>query len=317
MYTMQSLSLAASSPALTRGCMLPGTLLTEAFLEMVQPAPRGTATLNWRSTSSLKAFLLGLWQFYSSDLSDSFTSTCTDSNGVWESLFAFNSKAIFWPTWVNQAAFSSFTLIIGLFFLFNVDILTLVTESTCYPRLAKLSLYANTLVSLYSEYCVSNFQMFESAALRSNRISMLQDCICGGVTLNKNKRDTPLLYHVSKGNNAWPGRVPPPPSRESPGRLPSVSETRPLPPQVSYDGPSLSSSWPIVALTRPPALWRGILFCCTDPRLDHVLQSCGACVIFAASKAYVLGGSEKVTRGAAESSQSQDIGLKKTNHTWP
>lgn len=30
-----------------------------------------------------------------------------------------------------------------------------------------------------------------------------------------------------------------------------------------------------------------------------------------------FGGSEKVTRGAAGSSQSQDIGLKKTNHTWP
>lgn len=43
----------------------------------------------------------------------------------------------------------------------------------------------------------------------------------------------------------------------------------------------------------PPALWRRILFCCSDPRLDHVLRSCGACVIFAASKAYVWGGVKK------------------------
>lgn len=142
----------------------------------------------------------------------------------------------------------------------------------------------------------SNLRLYvqtESASRRSLAWS------CSGITLNKNKRDTPLLYHVSKGNNAWPGGRPPP-SQESPDRPPSMSESRLLPPQVIYDGPYVSSSWPVVAQTRPPALWRGILFCCSAPRLDHVLRSCGACVIFVARKAYVWGERKSEKRSGRE-----------------
>lgn len=139
-----------SSPALTRGSMLPGSLLTEAFLEMVQPAPWGAATSNWRSTCNFKAFLLGRWQFYSS------------KRFVWllnfhmhrlercvgELCLHSTAREFFWPTRVNQTACVSAQILGFVFFFFNLDILVLVTEFTSFTRLAKLSVSLNTSLLL-------------------------------------------------------------------------------------------------------------------------------------------------------------------------
>lgn len=57
---------------------------------------------------ALKHFFLVSDSFTrASDLSDSFTSTCTDSKGVWELCLHSTAKEFFWPTWVNQTDFFS------------------------------------------------------------------------------------------------------------------------------------------------------------------------------------------------------------------
>lgn len=132
-------------------------------------------------------------------------------------------------------------------------------------------------------------------------------------------RATHLCY-ITFQRGITPDRTESPPFRESPDQLPTMSETRPLPPQVIYDGPSprlllltcSGTDAPLCTLARDLVLLlRPSTTPCASKRRG--LRN----ILLPAER--MFGGSGKVKRGAAESNQSQDIGLveKKKKHTWP